>query len=202
MAGFVISTFIWPPLADVVGRKWVYVGTLSAYALFCITCYFLTERSQFWILWVGLFIYGLSAGGRSLVAYYYQCELVPQEIQYIIGTATRCASSLSALVGVLLFLYVTNDWHVIFLSVGIIVSLAVLGGIFILSESPRFLIATKNYEKASKSLNWISRVNQESTDFSPESFKEPNNTLQEEASIVSEKKKTWSQNLKEVLVDP
>jgi MFS family permease len=71
MVGYIISSVIFPPLSDVFGRKWVFLSTLFMYFLFTFSTSFLTKPSQFWMLCVGLFLYGFSAGGRSLIGYFY-----------------------------------------------------------------------------------------------------------------------------------
>ena len=98
-------------MADMYGRKFVYLSGLLMFVIYTYGSYTLayTSRSLVW-MYVFVFILGFSSSSRSLLGYVYQMELIPVRLQIKFGTALRAITSLVTIVGVLTLLYVTRDW--------------------------------------------------------------------------------------------
>ena len=81
--GWAISAIFLPRLADVYGRKLVYLWSMAAHGLF----YLLIILSKDLTLTTCLmFFFGMASVGRATVGYLYMAELVPLKNQTTVGT--------------------------------------------------------------------------------------------------------------------
>jgi hypothetical protein len=85
-------------------------------------------------------------------------ELLPKGQQVLIGTIMQLNSSFVGVVGCLYFWLMSKDWTWLMIAACIsgIVSMI---GVYIMPESPKFLITKRKYEEARVAINWIARFN-------------------------------------------
>ena len=76
------GSFILPRMADIYGRKPLFLAGLSLYIVVVIAIYFAKSISMLYFL---LFLGGISETGRYYVAYVYAIEFMPQKVQDATG---------------------------------------------------------------------------------------------------------------------
>jgi len=105
-----------------------------------------------------LLFLGISITARYYVGYTYNLEFQPKNAQVIISTCQFGSESIVYLLDVAYFVYISNNWiylqipNLIFTFIGIVF-------VFIMPESPRFLIANKQFDKAREVFALMAKFN-------------------------------------------
>ena len=106
-AGWAISAIFLPRMADVYGRKWVYLWSMAAHGTF----YLLIILSKDLTLTTCLmFFFGMASVGRATVGYLYMAELVPLKNQTTVGTLLQFMVSVVAIAACAYFYCVSKHW--------------------------------------------------------------------------------------------
>ena len=150
------GSFVLHRLADIYGRKPLFLIGLSLYIVVIIALYFVKSLYMLYFL---LFLGGISETGRYYVAYVYAIEFMPQKVQDSTGLYIFLVFGVAMTYIALQFWFITknvfvNNWIALCLAVTSWISV-----IIYMPESPRFLFSNKQFEKAKQVLQKIARVN-------------------------------------------
>lgn len=149
-------TLLWlPSFADRYGRKpffWaamvldvaLYVGLLFTHNMIVMIC-----------IW---FTFGLLTSLRTNVGYVYLMELLPKRVQTAVTSGWNVQESVIYVLGTLYFWKISTHW-IYFTSIGFV--WCVISAVLMIwvPESPRFLVNAGNLKAASKSLQFIAKLN-------------------------------------------
>jgi MFS family permease len=108
--GFVISSFTFLPLSDVIGRKPTLIIAFLMHLVFLVFALFLNGIGHYWIFNFLLFVTGSAAAGYFLVGFYFNVEGVPEVYAVTVGSSLRAINSLSPLIAAFFFLFISQDW--------------------------------------------------------------------------------------------
>lgn len=160
-----LSSFFAGYFSDKYGRRIVCMTMSTILSLTVILCealqsqmFDLDSDSQYTVFLVTQFLVGFTSFTLYVVSYIILMEIVPQE-KSMLATVVNINAYVVGELCVLAAGYFLRNWHFMnyFLTGYSIVVLALI--LFILPESPKFLIANKRYEEASKLLTKIARFN-------------------------------------------
>lgn len=153
--GIVVGCSFVTRLGDVYGRKPVYLsGLIMNFVLITIMIF----NENLWIAYACIFALGISITARVYVGYTFNLEFQPKRNQIIVSTIQFMTESCVYLVDIAYFTYVSDNW--VYLQIPNLV-LNFIGIIFIVQmpESPRWLIASKQYDRARMVFSRIAKVN-------------------------------------------
>lgn len=99
------------------------------------------------VVYFCLFMLGISITARYYVGYTYNLEFQPKSAQVFVSTVQFTSESIVYLLDITYFVYISNNW--VYLQIPNLV-LTGVGIVFVIlmPESPRFLVASKQYDKA------------------------------------------------------
>ena len=155
--GAFVGSFILPRLADIVGRKPMFILGIILYVLSNIGT--LLSRSLP-MLYATIILGGVSETGRYYVAYVYAIEIMPERLQHISGLAIFFfMASIKIIVCLYFWTSEAKDWKVMsYIALGCAI-VSFIGTIFFMPESPRFLLKKKKFSECAKILMAIQRTN-------------------------------------------
>src|SRR5882672_979859 len=132
--GAIIGAYVWGWLADRVGRRVVFIGTVLNFSIATGLLYFTPDNG-----WIYLAILRLFVGSW-------------------VGGLVTCVIPLGVGLGAVLGAFMGNDqWRLLF-AIGVLPALLVLLVRLWVPESPRWLCRQGRYEEARKSLAWALQV--------------------------------------------
>ncbi|OAA62277.1 high affinity glucose transporter RGT2 [Cordyceps fumosorosea ARSEF 2679] len=157
--GTTVGALIAAPFGDLLGRR---KSLVLAICLFCIGAICQVCAQAIPLLLVGRLIAGISVGAVSVLVPMYQSEMAPKWIR---GTLV-CAYQLSITVGLLAASIIniltsrlpSSASYRIPLSLQIVPALIITIGLFVLPETPRFLVKKGRNEEAGISLSRLRRL--------------------------------------------
>lgn len=153
--GFV-ATMLWVPrLADVYGRKWLFVGGVVASAV----CYtFVVFSQNFYLTIVAIFFFGVTNTIRTIIGYIFMTELMPKKSITIAVTIFWIIDGTIYLFCVIYFWKISNEcMPLISIGYSFMCIAAVL--CWFLPESPVYLLNLNHTEKAISVMTKIARFN-------------------------------------------
>jgi MFS family permease len=155
LIGIVVGCSFVTRLGDVYGRKPVYLAGLTLNMLLILT---LVVNKNVWVAYACIFLLGISITARYYVGYTYNLEFQPKKTQVIVSTIQFMTESCVYLIDIAYFTYISDNWA--YLQIPNII-LNLVGIIFIaqMPESPRFLIASKQFNRARLVFKRIAKVN-------------------------------------------
>ena len=104
------------------------------------------------------FVFGLAFGARVYVGYIFTMEFIPLSDSSIITSCVFAIDGLTLLVGSFYFMYVSKSWRFIYIA-SVLSTATALAMVLSLPESPKFLISTKQFDKARKVFSKIAKTN-------------------------------------------
>lgn len=94
-----------------------------------------------------MFFLGMSITARYYVGYTYNLEWQPKRVHVIVSTIQFSAESIVYLLDIAYFRYISNNW--VWLQIpNIILSFLGVCWVMMLPETPRYLVARKEFNKA------------------------------------------------------
>ena len=134
------GSFILPRASDIYGRKPLFLIGLSLYICVVIALFFV---NSLWLLYVMMFLGGISETGRYYVAYVYAIEMMPEKVQDATGLYIFLVFGTAMTYIAVQFWFITKDC---FVNNWIALVLAIISLICVtiyMPESPRYLYSKK-----------------------------------------------------------
>ena len=142
--GVVISSLIFPPLSDKVGRRPITIFGIGGQAIAgLILLYSKTVTLTYGLV----FAMGIAMAPRVFVTYVLIMELLPISKTAIVTSVTFGIDGLVLTWCSLYFMFIDNNWRTLYSVVAVTTLLAFIGS-FQLPESPKYLISKGKYDKA------------------------------------------------------
>ena len=133
-----------PKLGDIYGRKPVF----SVSAVLNATLYtVLMVTESLTVLTVVSFMFGMISSLRVNIGYVYLIEFMPKSWQSTMGSVWSVIEGSIYVMATLSFWLLTRNWF-FFVSIGYFLALASACTVWLLPESPRYLIETQQIEEA------------------------------------------------------
>ncbi len=135
--GWAASAFIFPRVADIIGRKPVVCLSLLIQTFAYIGLFF---SKSIYVTYAFMFLFGIASVGRCSISFLYLMELLPKAQQVLVGTLLQVNNSLVAVIGCLYFWKMSKNW--LWLEIAACIS-GVIPMIccYFMPESPKFLIS-------------------------------------------------------------
>jgi len=155
--GAIIGAYAWGWLADRIGRRKVFIGTVLNFSIATGLLYFTPDNG--WIyLSVMRFFVGLGVGGLYCVDLPLVQEFMPTSKRGWVGGLVTCVIPLGVGLGAVMGAFMGSDqWRLLF-AIGVLPALIVLLVRLWVPESPRWLARQGRLEEARKSLAWALQV--------------------------------------------
>ena len=156
--GAILGAVIWGRLADVYGRRKVFIGTVINFSLASGVLAF-TPENGWWFLSVFRFFVGFGVGGLYCVDLPLVQEFVPARMRGFIGGLVTVFIPLGVMIASSFAAFATDaiGWRGLFL-VGVVPAAFTLLVRAWVPESPHWLIGQGRAEEARKSLAWALKV--------------------------------------------
>ncbi len=155
--GAIIGAYVWGWLADRIGRRKVFIGTVLNFSIATGLLYFTPDNG--WVfLTVMRFFVGVGVGGLYCVDLPLVQEFMPSSKRGWVGGLVTCVIPLGVGLGAVLGAFMGADqWRLLF-AIGVLPALVVLLVRIWVPESPWWLVRQGRYEEARKSLAWALQV--------------------------------------------
>lgn len=105
-----------------------------------------------------MFFYGSSGVFRCSISYLMLMEFTPQKNQALIGTMVHVSSGFFTSLVILYFDYISNYWKPWYIFLLVCVA-SIVGLMFLIPESPKWLIGQKKFDEARVVLAKIAKWN-------------------------------------------
>ncbi|TNV79939.1 hypothetical protein FGO68_gene6 [Halteria grandinella] len=155
-AGAFIGSFILPRLADMLGRRPVYLGGLCLYAATAVCYPFSTSLTFNYIL---VFLGGISESARYYVGFVFLQELMPKSMQTYSGLMIFIVHAVAKIVYDLTFYKLTKNWVYIGIVSITFVTLSIVSVTLFMPESPRYLFSKGKVAEARQSFHKMASIN-------------------------------------------
>lgn len=159
--GAILGSFIWGRIADLIGRRTVFIGTVLNFSLASGLLYFTPENG--WVyLSVMRFFVGFGVGGLYCVDLPLVQEFVPARMRGFIGGLVTVFIPLGVMLSSALAAFVTDSvgWRGLFV-IGLLPAFFTLVVRAWVPESPHWLMSRGRKEEARKALAWALQVKEE-----------------------------------------
>ncbi|MEI7875914.1 MAG: MFS transporter [Alphaproteobacteria bacterium] len=155
--GAIIGAYLWGWLADRIGRRKVFIGTVLNFSIATGLLYFTPDNG--WIyLTVMRFFVGVGVGGLYCVDLPLVQEFMPSSKRGWVGGLVTCVIPLGVGMGAVLGAFMgANEWRLLF-AIGVLPAALVLLVRLWVPESPWWLVRQGRYEEARTSLAWALQV--------------------------------------------
>ena len=155
-AGAFIGSFVLPRLADLYGRRPVYLFGLI---LFAATDFCYPFSTTLYLNYALVFLGGISESARYYVGFVYLQELMPSSFQTYSGLLIFVVHAVAKILYDLYFYKMTKSWLYISGFSIILVLLAIVSVIFLMPESPRYLSSRGRKSQAFNSFQRMRDIN-------------------------------------------
>jgi len=155
--GAIIGAYAWGWLADRIGRRKVFIGTVLNFSIATGLLYFTPDNG--WIfLTIMRFFVGLGVGGLYCVDLPLVQEFMPSSKRGWVGGLVTCIIPIGVGLGSVLGAFMGADqWRLLF-AIGVLPAALVLLVRLWVPESPRWLVRQGRYDDARKSLGWALQI--------------------------------------------
>src|SRR5882724_5865430 len=151
--GAIIGAYVWGWIADRIGRRKVFIGTVLNFSVATGLLYFTPDNGWLYLTFMRFFV-GVGVGGLYCVDLPLVQEFMPSSKRGWVGGLVTCVIPLGTGLGAVLGAFVSGDqWRLLF-AVGVLPALLVLLVRLWVPESPRWLCRQGRYEEARQSLAW------------------------------------------------
>lgn len=141
--GCFIGSFILPRIADIKGRKPMFLLGLFLYIICVFGLLFSTSKI---LMYIFLVIGGISETGRYYVAYVYAIEIMPKRLQNVFGLIVFMSfATCKVFICLYFWISASKDWgHMAYAAIVLAIFSFIITFIF-MPESPRFLVSKKRF---------------------------------------------------------
>ncbi len=151
--GAIIGAYVWGWLADRIGRRKVFIGTVLNFSIATGLLYFTPDNGWVYLAIMRFFV-GVGVGGLYCVDLPLVQEFMPSSKRGWVGGLVTCVIPLGVGLGAVMGAFIgSGQWRLLF-AVGVLPALLVLLVRIWVPESPRWLCRQGRYEDARKSLAW------------------------------------------------
>ncbi len=155
--GAIIGAYVWGWLADRIGRRKVFIGTVLNFSIATGLLYFTPDNGWIYLTIMRFFV-GLGVGGLYCVDLPLVQEFMPTSKRGWIGGLVTCVIPIGVGLGSLLGTFMpAGEWRLLF-AIGVLPALLVLLVRLWVPESPRWLARQGRLDEARKSLAWALQV--------------------------------------------
>jgi putative MFS transporter len=155
--GAILGAYIWGWLADKIGRRKVFIGTVLNFSIATGLLYFTPDNGWVYLAFMRFFV-GFGVGGLYCVDLPLVQEFMPSRKRGWVGGLVTCVIPLGVGMGAVLGAFMgPTEWRLLFV-IGLAPSLLVLLIRIWVPESPWWLMRQGRYEEARKSLAWALEV--------------------------------------------
>src|ERR1700740_97922 len=155
--GAIMGAYAGGWLADRIGRRVVFIGTVLNFSIATGLLYFTPDNGWIYLALMRFFV-GTGVGGLYCVDLPLVQEVMPSSKRGWGGGLVTCVIPLGVGIGALLGAFIGSDqWRLLF-AIGVLPALLVLLVRIWVPESPRWLCRQGRYEEARKSLAWALQV--------------------------------------------
>jgi putative MFS transporter len=151
--GAIIGAYVWGWLADRIGRRIVFIGTVLNFSIATGLLYFTPDNGWIYLAVMRFFV-GTGVGGLYCVDLPLVQEFMPSSKRGWVGGLVTCVIPLGVGIGAVMGALIgSGEWRLLF-AIGVLPALLVLLVRLWVPESPRWLCRQGRYEEARKSLAW------------------------------------------------
>lgn len=155
--GAILGAYIWGWIADRIGRRKVFIGTVLNFSIATGLLYFTPDNGWVYLTIMRFFV-GFGVGGLYCVDLPLVQEFMPSSKRGWIGGLVTCVIPIGVGLGAVLGAFMGADqWRLLF-AVGVLPALVVLLVRLWVPESPHWLARQGRLEEARKSLAWALQV--------------------------------------------
>jgi putative MFS transporter len=155
--GAILGAYVWGWIADRIGRRKVFIGTVLNFSIATGFLYF-TPDNGWGYLTIMRFFVGFGVGGLYCVDLPLVQEFMPSSKRGWIGGLVTCVIPIGVGLGAVLGAFMGADqWRLLF-AIGVLPALVVLLVRLWVPESPHWLARQGRLEEARKSLAWALQV--------------------------------------------
>ena len=155
--GAFLGSFVLPTMADVYGRKPLFLLGLVLYLVDLVGIHLGTKLWQLYPLMV---LSGIAESGRYYVAYVYVVEILPKRLQNAGGLVIFIAFACVKVSICLYFVYAkSRNWHILGYMAAIFATFSFVATSLFLPESPRFLYSKGDFRKTEQVLKQVAYIN-------------------------------------------
>lgn len=156
IGGCFVGSFILPRLADIVGRKPMFMLGLTIFVAVVVASLFTTNIHVAYFL---LFMGGISETGRYYVAYVYLIEFVPARYQNNAGLYIFMVFGVVMTYIAMQFWFIVKYWQVNAAWALLLATSSFVATILWMPESPRYYYSRRKFQEAALAMKKIARVN-------------------------------------------
>ncbi|SEO66361.1 MFS transporter, putative metabolite:H+ symporter [Rhodospirillales bacterium URHD0017] len=155
--GAILGAYIWGWIADRIGRRKVFIGTVLNFSIATGLLYFTPDNGWVYLTIMRFFV-GFGVGGLYCVDLPLVQEFMPASKRGWIGGLVTCVIPIGVGLGAVLGAFMGADqWRLLF-AIGVLPALVVLLVRLWVPESPHWLARQGRLEEARKSLAWALQV--------------------------------------------
>jgi MFS transporter, putative metabolite:H+ symporter len=155
--GAILGAYIWGWIADRIGRRKVFIGTVLNFSIATGLLYFTPDNGWIYLTVLRFFV-GFGVGGLYCVDLPLVQEFMPSSKRGWIGGLVTCVIPIGVGLGAVLGAFLGADqWRLLF-AIGVLPALVVLLVRLWVPESPHWLARQGRLEEARKSLAWALQV--------------------------------------------
>jgi MFS transporter, putative metabolite:H+ symporter len=155
--GAILGAYIWGWIADRIGRRKVFIGTVLNFSLATGLLYFTPDNGWLYLTIMRFFV-GFGVGGLYCVDLPLVQEFMPSSKRGWVGGLVTCVIPIGVGLGAVLGAFMGADqWRLLF-AIGVLPALVVLLVRLWVPESPHWLARQGRLEEARRSLAWALQV--------------------------------------------
>ena len=159
--GALLGAYVWGWIADRIGRRPVFIGTVLNFSIATGLLYFTPDNGWVYLTIMRFFV-GFGVGGLYCVDLPLVQEFMPSSKRGWVGGLVTCVIPLGVGLGGVLGAFMgPTEWRTLFL-IGLFPAVIVLLVRLWVPESPRWLVRQGRYDEARKALAWALEVRPES----------------------------------------
>ncbi|MBL6616168.1 MAG: MFS transporter [Reyranella sp.] len=155
--GAILGAYVWGWIADRIGRRKVFIGTVLNFSIATGLLYFTPDNGWVYLTIMRFFV-GFGVGGLYCVDLPLVQEFMPSSKRGWVGGLVTCVIPIGVGLGAVLGAFLGADqWRLLF-AIGVLPALIVLLVRLWVPESPHWLARQGRLEEARKSLAWALQV--------------------------------------------